>query len=42
MSWWNKRQNTKAIKIQPTLGTKLTDAYKEKVKKRKRKGKQRK
>ncbi len=40
MSWWNKRQNTKAIKIQPTLGTKLTDAYKEKVKKRK--GKKRK
>jgi hypothetical protein len=41
MSWWNKRQNIEPIKIQPTLGTKLTEAYIEKVKKR-RKGKKRK
>ena len=42
MSWWNKRQNTEAIhSITPTLGTKLTEAYIEKVKKR-RKGKKRK
>ena len=36
MSWWNKKQNTEAIhSITPTFGTKLKDAYIEKVKKRK-------
>ena len=37
MSWWNKKKNTEAIKsITPTLGRKLTDAYKKKLKMRRR------
>ena len=37
MSWWNKkRQPVKEIKIKPTLGRKLTDAYKKKLKMRRR------
>jgi hypothetical protein len=35
MSWWNKRQNIEPIKIQPTLGTKLTKAYKKKLRQKK-------
>ena len=36
MSWWNKRQNTEAIhSITPTLGTKLTKAYKKKLRQKK-------
>jgi len=36
MSWWNKKQNTEAIKsITPTLGGKLTEAYKKKVRQKK-------
>ena len=32
MSWWNKKtQPVKEIKIKPTLGKKLTDAYKKKL-----------
>ena len=39
MSWWNKKQNIEPIKIQPTLGTKLTKAYTEKLKKKRVNGK---
>ena len=39
MSWWNKRQNIEPITIKPTLGTKLTDAYKKKLKKKRVNGK---
>ena len=35
MSWWNKRQNIEPITIKPTLGTKLTEAYKKKVRQKK-------
>ena len=36
MSWWNKRQNIEAIKsITPTLGRKLTDAYKKTLRQKK-------
>ena len=37
MSWWNKKRlPVKMIKIKPTLGRKLTDAYKKKLKMRRR------
>ena len=39
MSWWNKRQNIEPIKIKPTLGTKLTEAYKKRLKKKRVNGK---
>ena len=33
MSWWNKKRlPVKTIKIKPTLGNKLTKAYKKKLK----------
>ena len=35
MSWWNKKQNIEPIKIKPTLGTKLTEAYKKKLRQKK-------
>ena len=35
MIWWNKRQNIDPIKIKPTLGTKLTEAYKKKLRQKK-------